>query len=187
MDETTATPEPTLPTAAPRSLARRLAAPLALAVAAAAVGAVSAVAITDGRTTDAVGPMPAAQYGAMGEQMARPVRSPDQMRGARSAARAARAGQPEHLEALAETLGVSVEELTAARDVARAARPDQVDREADRMAQREVHRAAAMELMASELGIDVDTLVAAVEEHRAEHGAASRMRERMGAHRGAGA
>lgn len=179
MDESTALPESTAPSAPSHrpSRLRRLAAPLALSVVAAAVGAVSAVAVTDARSEDTIGRMPAGQHAAMGDRMAQPA----QMRGPRPGPSA------DHLAALAASLEVSVDDLEAARDAVRAALPH------EGMTDRDTHRAAALELMASELGIDVGTLTAAVEQHRVERSASPRMRggmdvrDGMGAHHGPGA
>lgn len=163
MDESTPSQRP--------SRLRRLAAPLALSVVAAAVGAVSAVAVTDARSGDTVGRMPPGQHAAMAGRMAQPA----QLRGLRPGPSA------DHRAALAASLGVSVEDLDAARDAVHAALPH------EDMTDRDTHRAAAFELMARELGIDVGTLTATIEQHRAERSASPRMRGGMGARHGSGA
>ena len=81
----------------------------------------------------------------------------------------------EPMAALAEQLGVSEDALAAALETVREAlhaegmsRPSELDRDA--------HRAAMLERLADELGVDVEELSAAMLEHRPLQGDALRMR-----------
>jgi hypothetical protein len=164
-DSTEAVPEPA---GGRRRLVRRVAGPLLFAVAAAGVG--GAVATYRGAPERvAAHSVRFEQHGAMGERMAHGMVRAADHRSDRMADRRA-----ERMAALAEQLGVSEDALAAARETVReelhaegTSRPSEVDRDA--------HRAALLERLATELGVDPEELTAAMLEHRSMQGDELRM------------